>query len=210
MMKFVLRKTVLFISIFCLMFVSTVFAEDTSEKLPIEIVKEAGLQKILEMYPDAQIISEPQCTSYEEDLRDVSSSEAEDSGDVSPQAAAPPVTYLKTLEVWSESTGLQDVSDKYVTPVPVGGYTYLGTLVVGFGRNTMYLEGEEIRDGHPDYEYEMLFLDFNQDTIVDAIYYIIGFNSDVKIPNGGTYTHYAKSHNFPWNEMSTYLSILHE
>lgn len=135
--------------------------------------------------------------------------------DVTPYASAPPVTSLSVMEVISQlgaaNENPETISSNQLSSHPVKGIVGIGVLEVGYGSNSHWLGAEHITYSNPDYQEITEYLDFNNDTIIDAFYHGVFFDSDVKIPAGTSkvYKFQSTSLNSPWITMVTTINIPH-
>ena len=125
------------------------------------------------------------------------------------------MTSLAVKEVISQLGTVAEIaeviSSNQLTSHSVKGIVGIGVLEVGYGNDNHWLGTERITYSNSDYQMVTEYLDFNNDTIIDAFYHGVFFDSDIKIPAGTSkvYKFQSISQNMPWNTMVTTINIPH-
>jgi hypothetical protein len=169
---------------------------------------ESILNEIRKDYPNAVIksITIEEYLDFQEQNSNIEISNEE----TSVMSSAAPITYLAIYEIMSDN-GYEFVANNSAT-MPVKGNIEIGTFMVGHGNVWHWLGGERITINHPDYYWEPIPLDLDDDGIVDGWYHYVSLDSDAKIGigNSAEYKFQAMSFNMPWNLEVDILEIVHE
>lgn len=136
------------------------------------------------------------------------------SGSVKPLAPATPAYAINIIAVDSMAAegpdGYQDVSNSFSAPYPITGQTYVYSFIYGYDTsrmawvNTSFISGINAPAG---FTAEYTGADLDGDRIIDGFWYIIGFDSNVKMPSGGTFKSQAYSSKGTFSDQ---LSIRHQ